>query len=202
MIETVVFDMGNVLVHFSHERMCAQIGALCGRSAGEIRTVLMDSGLNAEFERGFLNPEEMCDRLSQAVGQELDMAALAEAYANIFTLNEPMLSILDALRDQGKRLVLLSNTSVWHYDFIWDRFPILQKLDEFVLSYRVGAIKPELPIFHAVVAALFCPVENAFYTDDIADYVRVGHAHGLQAEIFTDAVALRSHLADRGVLVP
>lgn len=199
MLETVVFDMGNVLVHFSHERMCAQIGALCGRSAAEIRTVLMDSGLNAEFERGFLNPEEMRDRLSQVVGQELGIAALAEAYADIFTLNEPMLPILDALREQGLRLVLLSNTSVWHFDFIWERFPILQKLDEFVLSYRVGAIKPELPIFHAVAEALSCPVENAFYTDDIAEYVTVGRSQGLQAEIFTDAVALRRHLADRGI---
>ncbi len=200
-LQTIVCDMGNVLVHFSHERMCAQIGALCGHTAGEIRTVLMDSGLNADFERGFLNPEDMHARLSRSVGHELDIHCLANAYADIFTLNEPMLPLLDALRNRGHRLVLLSNTSVWHFDFIWERFPILQRFDEFVVSYRVGAIKPEAAIFNAVVSVLNCPPEQAFYTDDIADYVRTGREHGLQAEIFTDASAMRGHLAARGIVV-
>jgi len=201
-IQTIVCDMGNVLVHFSHERMCAQIGALCGRTAAEIRVLLMDSGLNADFERGFLSPDEMHQRLSRLVGQELDIHAVAQAYADIFTLNEPMLPLLDALREQGHRLVLLSNTSVWHFDFIWERFPILQRFDEFVVSYRAGAIKPEAAIFHAVVSVLNCPPENAFYTDDIADYIRIGREHGMQAEIFTDASAMRGHLADRGIELP
>ncbi len=202
MIQTIVCDMGNVLVHFSHERMCAQIGSLCGHTAAEIRTLVMDSGLNAEFERGFLNPEEMLVRLSGLVGQELELHAVANAYADIFTLNEPMLPLLDRLRDQGHRLVLLSNTSVWHFDFIWERYPILQRFDDFVVSYRVGALKPEPAIFDAVVSVLECPPEHAFYTDDIADYVRAGREHGLQAEIFTDAEAMRGHLADRGISLP
>ncbi len=200
-LHTIVFDMGNVLVHFSHERMCAQIGALCGQSAAEIRTILMESGLNAEFERGFLNPEEMRDRLSQAVGQEFEVNALANAYADIFTLNEPMLGILDALNDQGKRLVLLSNTSVWHFDFIWERWPILQKLDDHVVSYKAGAIKPEPGIYQALLPLLQCPPENAFYTDDIADYIRIGRGFGLQAEVFIDDIALRYQLKNRGIVV-
>jgi glucose-1-phosphatase len=161
----------------------------------------MESDLNAEFERGFLNPEEMRDRMSQAVGQELELNALANAYADIFTLNEPMLGILDALKDQGKRLVLLSNTSVWHFDFIWERWPILQKLDDHVVSYKSGAIKPEPGIFHALLPLLQCPPENAFYTDDIVDYIRVGREHGLQAEVFIDDIALRYQLINRGVVV-
>lgn len=200
-LHTIVFDMGNVLLHFSHERMCAQIGALCGWSAAQIRTVLMESGLNADFERGFLNPEEMRDRLSQAVGQQFDITALANAYADIFVLNEPMLGILDALKDQGKRLVLLSNTSVWHFDFIWERYSILQKLDDHVTSYAAGALKPEPKIFHALLPLLQCPPENAFYTDDIADYIRAGREHGLQAEVFIDDIALRYQLKNRGVVV-
>lgn len=200
-LHTIVFDMGNVLVHFSHERMCAQIGALCGQSAANIRTILLESGLNADFERGFLNPEEMRDRMSLAVGQELDLHSLTNAYADIFTLNEPMLGILDALKDQGKRLVLLSNTSVWHFDFIWERWPILQKLDDHVTSYEAGAIKPEAKIFETLLPQLQCPPENAFYTDDIADYIRAGREHGLQAEVFIDDIALRYQLKNRGIVV-
>ena len=42
MIRTCLFDMGNVLLHFCHERMCAQIGGLCGRTAAEVRALLID----------------------------------------------------------------------------------------------------------------------------------------------------------------
>jgi len=200
-LHTIVFDMGNVLVHFSHDRMCAQIGALCGQSAAQIRVALLESGLNADFERGFLNPEELCDRLSRAVGQSFKLNALSNAYADIFTLNEPMLAILDALKDQGRRLVLLSNTSVWHFDFIWERWPILQKLDDHVVSYKAGAIKPEPGIFQALLPLLQCPPENSFYTDDIADYIRTGREYGLQAEAFIDDIALRYQLKNRGIEV-
>ena len=49
MIRTFLFDMGNVLVHFSHEKMCAQMGALCEKSAEEVRDVLFESGMQADF---------------------------------------------------------------------------------------------------------------------------------------------------------
>lgn len=199
MLQTLVFDMGNVLVHFCHQRMCRQIGDVCGTTQADVERQLIDSGLQWNFERGLIAPAELHRRVEELFGRPVDYAALRHAASDIFTLNAPLVPLLDKLKQQGLRLVLLSNTSVWHFDFIRERFDVLQRFDDYVLSYEVGAIKPEPPIYEATLARLQCPPAQAFYTDDIARYVTAGREHGLHAEVFTDAPTLSQHLAKFGL---
>jgi HAD superfamily hydrolase (TIGR01509 family) len=198
-IRTFLFDMGNVLVHFSHERMCAQMGALCEKSAAEIQEVLFDTGLQADFERGRFSEVDLHRRFEQAVGTTVDFEALKRAGADIFQLNSPMPGLLDTLKEQGYRLVLLSNTSITHFEWVWDQFEVLQKFDDHVASCRVGAIKPEAAIFEAALEKIDCDPAECFYTDDIALYVETARNFGLQAEVFTDEETLRKHLGQLGV---
>jgi putative hydrolase of the HAD superfamily len=193
--------MGNVLVHFCHDRMCRQIGALCGQTGPDIRTLLFDSELQWQFERGRLSEREFHTELSRLVAAELEFEALVEAGSDIFQLNEPIVPILESLKSQGKRLVLLSNTSVSHFEFVRRRFDVLQHFDEYVLSYEVGALKPDAEIFEAALRKIECTPQECFYTDDIVAYIAAAREHGLEAEVFTTPESLRGHLATRGVEV-
>ena len=115
MIRTFLFDMGNVLVHFSHDRMCEQIGALCGRTGKELRPLLLDSGWQWDFERGRVSPDEFHTWFETTFHTSVDRRELARAASDIFTLNAPIVPVLDELKSRGYRLVLLSNTSIFHY---------------------------------------------------------------------------------------
>lgn len=199
MIRTFIFDMGNVLVRFSHERMCEQIGALCGKSGPEIRACLIDTGLQWEFERGQCNEKTFHQRLEAATSRRIPIDELRHAASDIFEPNEEVVAIVRGLKSAGHRLVLLSNTSIAHYEFIRSRWDLLEPFDEFVLSYEVGAIKPEPAIFKAALAAIRCLPDEAFYTDDIPAYVEAGRRHGLDAEVFTTAHELRAQLAARRI---
>lgn len=199
MIKTCLFDMGNVLVFFSHERMCRQIGALCGWTRDECRKQLMDSGLQWNYERGLLTCEEMRDALGELSGRRISLAALDHATADIFIENSSMLPILARLKANGLRLVLLSNTSVSHVRFVERHFDVLNDFDHRVLSCEVGAIKPEAKIYEAALEAIHCPPEECFYTDDIAAYIEKGREFGLDAEIFTQTAVLKEHLHDRQI---
>lgn len=201
MIRTVVFDMGNVLVRFSHARMCDQIGRLCGRTEGQVRALLIDSGLQWDFERGRVDEAGFHRRFQEAIGASIPIDELRHAASDIFEPNEGVGEIVRSLKARGVRLVLLSNTSIAHYEFIRSRWDLLAPFDEFVLSYEVGAIKPEPAIFVAALKAIRCRPEEAFYTDDIPAYVEAGRTYGLDAEVFTTAEILRNHLANRGVAV-
>lgn len=200
MIRTVVFDMGNVLVRFSHERMCEQIGGLCGRTGAEVKSLLLDSGLQWDFERGRVDEAGFHRRFEEAAGRRVPIDDLRHAASDIFMPNEGVGEIVLELKAAGYRLVLLSNTSIAHYEFIRSRWELLDPFDELVLSYEVGAIKPEPAIFEAVLRAIRCEPEEAFYTDDIRAYVEAGRTYGLDAEVFTTAEALRGHLAARDVV--
>jgi len=200
-IRTFLFDMGNVLAFFSHDRMCEQMGALCGRTHDEIQSLLIDSGKQWEFERGKLSSEEFHAWFEEAVGQSISFEDLVRAGSDIFELNASIVPVLDRLKDRGHRLVLLSNTCISHFEFIWNEYDVLQRFDDFATSYEAGAIKPERAIFDFALEKIQCAPEEAFYTDDIPDYVDVARGLGIQAEVFTDTPALIQHLSGRGIQV-
>ena len=200
-IETFLFDMGNVLVHFSHQRMCEQLATVCGCHAETMRAIMFDEGYEGELERGEITDEEFQQRLQARFNRPLDLAKLKRAASDIFTLNAPMIPILQSLRRQNKRLVLLSNTSSAHIEFVRSEFEVLNYFHDFVLSYEVGAMKPDAAIFQAALQKIECVPEHCFYTDDIAPYVEMGRSFGLQAEIFTTAAALQQQLTALGIAI-
>ena len=201
MIRTFLFDMGNVLTRFSHDTMCQQIGQLCGLSGETTMKLLIDSGLQWEFERGRITEAEFRDQLSGLVGKPLDLDDLRRASSDIFDPIVEMRPILWSLKTQGYRLVLLSNTTVSHFEWIKGRYDFLEPFDHCVVSFEAGAMKPDPPIYEAALAAIQCDPSQAFYTDDIPEYVEKGREYGFQAEVFTGPEDLRRHLAAHGVRV-
>ncbi len=201
MIRTFLFDMGNVLTRFSHDTMCQQIAQLCGSSGEMTQKLLMDSGLQWEFERGQITEEEFCHQLSAFVGQPLNLDELRRASSDIFDPILEMQPIIRSLKEQGYRLVLLSNTTVSHFDWIKARYDFLEPFDHCVVSFEAGAMKPDPPIYEAALAAIQCEPCEAFYTDDIPEYVAKGREYGFQAELFTGPEELLRQLALRGVRI-
>lgn len=199
MIHTFLFDLGNVLLFFSHDRMCQQIGALCGKTGPEIRELLFGGDQNLSFDRGTITESEFVTWLEAKTDSNLDLEELRLAVADIFTPNETMFPILDELKNRGHRLVLLSNTNIMHVEFIRREYEVLEKFDHLVLSYEVGAVKPEAAIYEAALRAIECEPQQCFYTDDISKYVIAGRQHGLQAEIFTTTAAFVEQLSARGI---
>jgi putative hydrolase of the HAD superfamily len=174
------------------------MGELCGRTGPEIRHLLIDSGLQWDFERGRLTPEEFHRRFEECVGQPLDREALRRAGSDIFDLNPAMPPLLEALAQAGVRLVLLSNTSASHFKFVKETFDILEHFDDFVLSFEVGAIKPAPEIFEAALQKIECAPGECLYTDDIAEYVEAARGYSIDAEVFTGADDFAEHLRRRG----
>jgi glucose-1-phosphatase len=198
-VRTLLIDLGNVLVYFSHTRMCAQIAEVCQASPADLEQVLLKQHLQRRFERGEVSEDGFREVLESEFGRPLDAEAVKRAGADIFTLNEPMVLLLDRWKRDGYRLVLLSNTCVTHYEWVRDRFDLLNRFDDCVLSYRVGAVKPEEAIFHAALAVIDCRPDECFYTDDIEEYVARGRSFGLPAEVFRDVATLKRQLEQRGV---
>jgi HAD superfamily hydrolase (TIGR01509 family) len=196
MLKTILFDMGNVLVFFSHERMCEQIGKLCNKTAAETRQVLMESGLQHRFETGQLTLNELHQQFQQLLDHEISVEDLNRASSDIFWLNDTMPALLAELKQLGLRLVVLSNTSVPHFEFVQNNFDILDYFDDFVTSYEVGALKPDSAIYQAAIAKIQCEPHECLYTDDIEEYIHAARTHGLHAETFTTTERLREHLRE------
>lgn len=200
MFKTFLFDMGNVLLHFSHDRMCQQIADLCHVSPQAVRQFLIAGSRQWDLERGQISEQaffqECCAEFQ--VTHPVTLEEFAHAASDIFTLNSTLVPVLHTLRQRGHRLVLLSNTSVSHYQFVRKHFSVLDPFDAFVLSFEVGALKPDPAIFHAALNQIQCAPHECFYTDDIPAYVAAGLTHGLHARQFTTTEQLITDLATLG----
>ncbi len=199
MIRTFLFDLGNVLLHFSHRRMCEQIGAILGKTADEVQAALFGSDLLHELECGRASEEDFQQQLEQSLNVTVEREALRLAASDIFTLNAPMPDLLRQLKSQGFRLVLVSNTSLPHIEWVRKRFDVLDRFDELVLSYEIGAVKPDPAFFSQALAAANCKPAECFYTDDISEYVEAARQLGIIAEVFTDASSLVEKLQNQGI---
>jgi FMN phosphatase YigB (HAD superfamily) len=200
-IEAFLFDMGDVLIKFSHARMFAQLAPLLGRTAEEVQLGFHVSGMHVGYDRGDFDDEEMFRRISTLSDRSLDRAEVWRAMSDIFEPSPGLFELLTELKKQGFRMVLLSNTCKPHVEWVRERFPIYGLLDDYTLSFEVGAVKPEAKIFEAAIAKAGVPAERCFYTDDIPAYVEAGRAMGLQAEVFVGVEELRRQLQERGIAV-
>jgi len=200
-VKAFLFDMGDVLIKFSHARMFIQLSEVLERPVDEVKHLFQETGLFVGYDRGDIDDDEAISRIETFVGRPIDHRALQLAMSNIFEPSPRMFELLTELKRRGFRMVLLSNTCRPHIEFVRERFPIYRLLDDYVLSFEVRAMKPEAAIFNAAIAKAGVPPENCFYTDDIPKFVEAGRTHGLQAEVFTGVDNLKRQLAERGIEV-
>lgn len=201
MIRTFLFDMGNVLVHFCHDRMCHQLAAVCHTGTDQMQKVLFEEGLLADFECGRISESDLHRKLEARFDRSLHLDELIRAGSDIFQLNESIVPVIDGLKSNGYRLVLLSNTSVSHLNWVQREWDVLGCFDRLVTSYEAGATKPDPGIYKAALEAAQCAASECFYTDDIPAYVTAARGFGIDAEVFTDTQTLRRQLATRGIEV-
>ena len=201
MIRALLFDLGNVLLYFSHRRACEQIGQLCGVEADRIWQIVFESGLEWEYEAGRMTTEQFHQRFERAVGRAVPLDQLTLAGCDIFWPNPSIEPVVRRLGEIGRRLVLLSNTNAAHFAFVERKYPILQAFPRRVLSYEVGACKPDPKIFEAAAEAAGCPPAECFYVDDIPEYVSAARQLGFDAVVYGNTPTLIQELARRQINV-
>jgi HAD superfamily hydrolase (TIGR01509 family) len=199
------FDMGNVLLSFSHERMCSQMAAVAGINAETVRRVLFDEtpelrSLQWQFERGELDTEAVYEAFCNAIGSRPERAALYAAASDMFAELPESVALIRRLHAAGNRLGVLSNTNPVDFEFARERFSFLRECFELaVVSYEAREMKPHRAIYeHAAKVAGVAPHEVLF-TDDREENVVGAIEAGLDAVLFTSVTQLEGDLATRGV---
>lgn len=202
MIETMYFDLGNVLVFFSHEKMYRQLSQLSGLSSDAIRAMLLENQMQSRYETGQISTETLYKEFAKQSNQPFSISEFTHAASDIFTPNEELFPVVRDLKRQNIRLILLSNTSECHFNKVWELYPILKEFDDWVLSYKAGACKPDALIFRKALALANCPPELCFFVDDVREFVEAAKKEGLDSEIFLNVPTFKKQLQKRGVAIP
>ena len=195
----IYFDLGKVLVDFSFEQMCRQMGDAAGMGPEQVAEVLA-SGLQADYEAGKLDSRAAHQRFCRETGTQADYDSFSRACNEIFTPIVSMLPVVAQLHQAGHRLGILSNTCEGHWNYCLGRYTILRELfSVYALSYQIGAVKPSAAIFCQAAELAGCRPEEIFYTDDIAGHVAGAKAAGFDAVVYTSTAELVKELRVRDV---
>ncbi|MEK6235918.1 MAG: HAD family phosphatase [Planctomycetales bacterium] len=201
----IYFDLGNVLLTFSHQRMCRQIADVFQTNQQRVWDMIFeeDDPLGNQLETGKLSSKGFYDRLCDRFDAQPEYEAFADAASNIFEVNVPMLPVLCHVAWSGKRLGLLSNIHQLHWDWILRRgyAMIPGVFDVLALSYEIGAMKPSGEIFQAAAELAGVAPEEIFFVDDIAGHVSGASSAGYDAVQFVSAPDLVRELQARDIVL-
>ena len=194
------FDLGKVLVNFEVEVMCRQIAELAGIAPPVAKEIIFGGDLQRQCELGRLSRQQFHEIFCKQAGCQVDSRLLEHAASTIFELNVSIVPLIGQLSQTGNRLGILSNTSPIHWEYCRNRFRLLtESFQVYVLSYRIGAMKPDPVIYRAAAEMAGVAPGEIFYTDDIAGHVAGARAAGLDAVQYTSTPQLVEELRSRGV---
>ncbi len=190
-----VFDLGEVLLFVHEDRFFAKLAARC-RPGAPVEEAFwrnfQDLGVARGGDFAALHPI-----LTEELGLEMGPAEFLRAWQDMFTPNPPMLELVNAL---PRPRYLLSNTNEPHIAWIRERYPeALEPFDGLVLSYEVGAVKPELEIYREVERLSGGRPEQHVFFDDREDNVEGARAAGWRAHRFQGAEHCRAALEELGL---
>ena len=195
LIKAVFFDLGNVLVKVNLESAIPQIAELFRIPEKAVMQAPI-LALEKKFERGQLTIAEYLVEVKNIyhTDHSISVDDLERIWQIPFELNTDVWQIALRLRRQVP-LFLLSNTNTLHIRAIRRKFNILENMDGLILSFEVGATKPESAIYQYALRKADVTAEQALFIDDLKENVAGAERLGLKAHQFISASDLENILS-------
>ena len=175
MITTLVFDIGNVLSHFSFDRIVAQTSPYTAKPTDLVKGVFVK--WSHPFCLGELEPEASAKHCLD----ELEFTGSAEDLRNVynsgFTPNAAMRPIIERYA-KDYRLLYLSDTNAWHLEHLLEHDPLLPYFRCGTASFNARALKPDAAIYEHAVQEHGVSPKEAIFIDDRLPNVRGAEAVG------------------------
>jgi 2-haloacid dehalogenase len=197
-VDTVVFDLGNVLVRWDPYGPFE--GVLDRRAVAAIFEEIDFFGLNHRLDSGRPWAQARADLAAEHPAH----AWVLDRYRTHFPRALPgpvpgTAAVVAALRAAGVRLLGLTNFSAETYPYAPSVAPAIRLLDEVLVSGTVGVAKPDRRIFDLLVTRYGLHPARAVLVDDSAANVAAARARGLLGIRFTDTPALVAALRELGL---
>ncbi len=180
MIDTLIFDFGDVFINLDKEAPLLALQKL-GLNQFTPEMILM----NEHYETGQISTQTLLE-FYQAQFPEAQKETLIEAWNSII-LDFPQnrLDFITQLKQNDTyTLVLLSNTNALHIDKVKESMGLKQyeqfknSFDAFYLSHEIGLRKPTRQIFEFVLSRHQTQPETCFFVDDTVEHIKTAQSMG------------------------
>ena len=192
MIDTIIFDIGNVLLDFDYMKQFRRL--FDEETANAVADVTVRKLENwIELDRGVLSYEEAVNRMIQDaphLEKEIPLA-VGELYKHVESYPYAA-AWVKSLKEKGYRLYVLSNYGERPFAESKTNMPFLEDMDGMLISYEIQEVKPSAAIYQALCDKFHIDPNKAVFIDDSAVNIAGAKDFGLHTIHFTgyaDAIA-------------
>ena len=182
MINTVIFDIGNVLVHFRWKELYADLG-FTGEKFERIADATVRNPWWEEFDKGLMTTEEIIERYAESAQEyKEDIVRIFDHMGELVRLYDYAIPWIQELKQRGYLVYVLSNWSKPAYDANIDtNLRFLKYTDGGIMSFMEGIIKPDRRIYERICNRYDIKPEQAVFIDDNAANIEGAKTFGLNA---------------------
>jgi len=199
MITTIFFDLGNVLINFSHHVLVENIEKITEKTRDEIETLLKTFSSWDMYELGLISTEDFFTAFKKHFQTEVSNDAIARACCEIFSPNPLCIELLKKTYKNKFKLGLISNTCFLHFEYLKNKFPIFDFFNTTILSYELQLKKPNIEIFKFALSSIDSSPQDCIFIDDLENHVKAALSCGIQGIVFKNASLLEKEFSVLGI---
>lgn len=199
MIKAVIFDLGNVLIHFDAVRSARRFARKAEVPFKEVWAHFFTSKVEKAYTRGEISTRVFFNHARKAFNSKLDFKTFSRLWNDIFRENRGMHAVLKKL-SRRYPLYLISNTNALHFDHVRQTYPhIFRHFRRAFPSHRMGCRKPDPRIYWKTLRAIRLRPEETVFIDDMPPFVESAKKVGMNGIRFRSNKQLIRDLRRLGV---
>lgn len=196
MIKNVVFDYGNVMIHFDPRYMVSRYVS-DANDVEMLTPIIFDRLYWDKLDDGSITDEEVVEAVKKRIPERLWSVAEKIYYNWIYNL--PEMDGMNALvahvkNELGARVFLLSNISIYFADHAHEKSE-LDVFEKCIFSAEVGHTKPHADMFEYLCQECGIKPEETLFIDDSEKNIKGAEAFGIKGYLFDgDSAKLRRYV--------
>lgn len=191
MIDTVIFDLGNVLAEYDWERYLGEFkfdqktyDAVAGAMFLNEDWVKADAGeiSAADWEKSFIE---------NAPEYEAEIRQVYAAIGGCIRRFDYTDDWIKTLRRKGMKIYYLSNYSEGLYEASKEQLSFIDTFDGGIFSYQEKCIKPDPDIYIRLLKRYQIKPEEAVFYDDRPENIKTAENLGIHGVVFTRDLVMK-----------
>ena len=186
MVKNIIFDIGDVLVHFTPDKAMSEIG-IDSKKIPELMACTVMSPYWCELDRGVLKDEEIIEKMIEIKPElEADILRFFEEAGNLLVKKtEYADELIDMCKKMGYKVFLLSNYPKKYFEMhIRNELDFAKRVDGKVVSAYEGVIKPDSKIYKILLERYGLIAKECIFVDDRAENVEAANRLGINGVLF------------------
>lgn len=198
MINTIIFDLGGVLIDNPNKGMFDYFGDTLGLPYEKLFPSLVKFWKS--WESGLITESELWQKIGTDLNINLpaDQPHWLNAYLPTYQERPEMFALLATLKSRGYQTALLSNIEDPIKEYIQSKK--YRHVDEFIFSCELKMSKPDEAIYQHTLNVLQITPDQAVFVDDRKENIEAAELLGISGILFEDYQGLINQLTALQVL--